>query len=76
MPPMPTAPPHCTGVSYRDDLDSVNLLIAAGANVNAANDLGATPLWIACRTQAPRSSAHCCEPARIRTWRYWPVKRR
>ena len=35
-------------VSYRDDLESVNLLIAAGANVNAANDLGATPLWIAC----------------------------
>ena len=25
-------------------------MIRAGANVNAANDLGATPLWIACET--------------------------
>ena len=33
--------------AYRDDLESVNLLVTAGANVNAANDLGATPLWIA-----------------------------
>ena len=31
--------------AYRDDLESVDLLVAAGANVNAANDLGATPLW-------------------------------
>ena len=31
--------------AYRDDLESVDLLITAGANVNAANDLGATPLW-------------------------------
>ena len=34
--------------SHRDDLDSAALLVGAGANVNAANDLGATPLWIAC----------------------------
>src|SRR5262245_64515678 len=33
--------------SYRDDLDSADLLIRAGANVNAANDLGVTPLWTA-----------------------------
>ena len=32
---------------YRDDLESADLLIRAGANVNAANDLGATPLWMA-----------------------------
>jgi ankyrin repeat protein len=31
--------------AYRDDLESVDLLVTAGANVNAANDLGATPLW-------------------------------
>jgi ankyrin repeat protein len=31
--------------AYRDDLESAELLLAAGANVNAANDLGATPLW-------------------------------
>src|SRR5512132_644194 len=31
--------------AYRDDLESVELLVRAGANVNAANDLGATPLW-------------------------------
>ena len=33
--------------SYRDDLESADLLIRAGAKVNAANDLGATPLWAA-----------------------------
>jgi ankyrin repeat protein len=31
--------------AYRDDLESADLLIRAGADVNAANDLGATPLW-------------------------------
>src|SRR5438876_11503664 len=35
--------------SYRDDLESADLLIRAGAKVNAANDLGATPLWAACQ---------------------------
>src|ERR1700732_2924859 len=34
-------------VSYRDDLESADMLIRAGANVNAANELGATPLWTA-----------------------------
>ena len=34
--------------SYWDDGDSADLLIGAGANVNAANDLGVTPLWTAC----------------------------
>jgi uncharacterized protein len=33
--------------AYRDDLESAELLIRAGANVNAANDLGVTPLWTA-----------------------------
>src|SRR5687767_976926 len=31
--------------AYRDDLESADLLIRARADVNAANDLGATPLW-------------------------------
>ena len=31
----------------RDDLAKVDRLIRAGANVNAANDIGATPLWAA-----------------------------
>lgn len=31
--------------SYRDDVESADLLIRAGANVNLANDLGVTPLW-------------------------------
>jgi ankyrin repeat protein len=30
---------------YRDDLEMADLLLGAGAAVNAANDLGATPLW-------------------------------
>src|SRR5579863_3478813 len=33
--------------SYRDDLESADLLLRAGAKANAANDLGATPLWAA-----------------------------
>ena len=32
--------------SYRDDMESVELLIRAGAKVNAANDLGVRPLWM------------------------------
>src|SRR5690349_15565433 len=31
--------------AYRNDLESVDLLLKAGAKANAANDLGATPLW-------------------------------
>jgi ankyrin repeat protein len=34
--------------AQRDDLEMADLLIRAGAKVNAANDYGATPLWIAC----------------------------
>jgi ankyrin repeat protein len=33
--------------SYRDDVESADLLLRAGARVNAPNDLGATPLWAA-----------------------------
>src|SRR4051812_20444329 len=35
-------------VSYHDDGEAAAALIRAGANVNAANDLGVTPLWNAC----------------------------
>src|SRR5258705_6311711 len=31
-----------------DDLNTANLLIGAGAKVNAASDNGVTPLWLAC----------------------------
>ncbi len=31
--------------SYRDDVETANLLIRAGAKVNVATDLGVTPLW-------------------------------
>ena len=33
--------------SYHDNLDKADQLLRAGADVNAANDLGATPLWTA-----------------------------
>lgn len=33
--------------SFRDDLTSVRMLLAAGADPNLANDLGVTPLWAA-----------------------------
>src|SRR5215470_13075923 len=32
---------------YRDDTEMVDLLIKAGANVNSANDLHITPLYLA-----------------------------
>jgi ankyrin repeat protein len=34
--------------AYREDADSAALLVRAGADVNAANDLGVTPLSLAC----------------------------
>lgn len=34
-------------VSYRNDVESADLLIRAGADANATNDVGATPLWAA-----------------------------
>ena len=43
--------------SYRNDIDSVDLLIRAGANLNAANDLGATPLWAASQTARRQSKS-------------------
>src|SRR3990172_6879772 len=33
---------------HRDDLETADLLIRAGANVNAPNDYGVTPLFLAC----------------------------
>ena len=33
---------------HRDDLETVDLLLGAGANVKAANTYGVTPLWLAC----------------------------
>ncbi len=45
----PTAPRRCTGPSISDALRRlVELLVRAGANVNAANRYGVTPLWLAC----------------------------
>ena len=34
--------------AHWNDLETTDLLIRAGAAVNTANDLGATPLWVAC----------------------------
>src|SRR5262245_60582958 len=33
---------------HRGDLESIDLLLAAGADANLANELGVTPLWLAC----------------------------
>ena len=56
--------------SYRDDAESADLLIRAGAKVNAANDLGATPLWTASMNgSAAMVAAAARMPARIPTWR-------
>ena len=34
--------------AHRDDLNNAVLLIGAGADVKASNDLGVQPLWLAC----------------------------
>ena len=34
--------------AHWDDLETADLLLHAGADVDAANDLGVTPLWLAC----------------------------
>ena len=34
--------------AYAADLETADLLIRAGASVDATNDLGVTPLWVAC----------------------------
>lgn len=48
-----TTPIHWA--AYHDDTATVDQLIRAGANVNAATDAGITPLWVACsaNTSAP-----------------------
>ena len=38
--------------AYWDDRETVDLLLAAGAQVNAADDHGVTPLWLACANGA------------------------
>ena len=53
MPPKPDGTTALHWASYRDDGESADLLIRAGAKVNAANDLGATPLWTASVNGSP-----------------------
>ena len=72
MPPRRTARRRCIGRRYHDDAESADLLIRAGADVNAANDLGVTPLWAAsqngnaspwcegCSTPGPIRTLRCC----------------
>jgi ankyrin repeat protein len=38
--------------AYWDDRETVDLLLSAGAQVNAADDHGITPLWLACANGA------------------------
>lgn len=38
---------------HLDDLKTAELLIAAGAQVNAANDVGVTPLYLSCTNRNP-----------------------
>ena len=40
-------------VAHWDDVETLDLLIARGARVNAANEYGATPLWVACADRHP-----------------------
>jgi hypothetical protein len=67
--------------SYHDDLNSADLLIHAGANVNAANDLGATPLWAASQNGSSamvrrRSFQSCRRASLARSTAAWIESRR
>jgi ankyrin repeat protein len=56
--PQPDGTTALHWAAQRNDLDTVTLLIGAGANVNAANDYGVTPLSLACtNASAPIVSA-------------------
>src|ERR1051326_6210499 len=46
--PQPDGTTALAWATERADLEMAELLIRAGANINAANDYGATPLWLAC----------------------------
>jgi ankyrin repeat protein len=50
--------------AHWNDLATAGRLIAAGADVNDANELGATPLWLACEngTAPPSSSLTTIRP--------------
>ena len=62
---------------HRESEEIADLLIRAGADVDAANDLGVTPApdGERARTRGPSSSA-CARPAPIRTRRSRAVRRR
>jgi ankyrin repeat protein len=54
--------------SYRDDLESADLLIRGGAKVNAVNDLGATPLWTASLNASAAMAQGADVHARSEVW--------
>lgn len=47
--------------AYRDDMAAVETLLNSGAPSNEANDLGATPLWAACRNGNAAMAARLLE---------------
>jgi ankyrin repeat protein len=44
-------------MAWRNDLEAVEILISAGANVNAIGDMGETPLHVAISNQNPEMVA-------------------
>ena len=44
--------------AHRNDLEAARLLTEAGADVTAANELGATPLWLAARNGSAAMVSH------------------
>ena len=45
---------------HRDDLTTADLLIRAGARANVANDLGVTPLYLACTNRSAAMVRRSC----------------
>ena len=50
--------------AFWNDLDTVDRLIRGGANVDAQNDYGATPLWCACSNRHTKNVVRQIGPLR------------
>ena len=61
--------------AYRNDLESADLLLRAGANAKAADDEGVTPLWVACPGGSQALVGRLLEAGAIRTSASPRVKR-
>ena len=66
--PQPDGATALHWAAHWNDLDTATLLIAAGANVNAMNELGVTPLSLPVRPALPLLEIDALPPAVSFSW--------